>query len=94
MDAGADQVTHTAATAAGQKAGAAYRATLAAHSLAIGPRLAFGVTAAALLAIVGHPILALALAGVGAVIAIIVGRTVIRARGELLVRQDEKNRLI
>nr|QQZ51396.1 hypothetical protein JKL49_10455 [Phenylobacterium glaciei] len=44
MDAG--QMTRAAAPAAGPKAGAAYRATLAAHSLAIGPRLAFGVTAA------------------------------------------------
>ncbi|WP_340645131.1 ATP-binding protein [Phenylobacterium sp.] len=94
MDAGADQVTHRAASAAGHGPGAAYRATLAAHSLAIGPRLAFGVTAASLLALVGHPVLALALAGVGALIAIIVGRTALRARGELLVSQDEKNRLI
>jgi signal transduction histidine kinase/CheY-like chemotaxis protein len=94
MDAVIDQVTNAAAPAASPKAGAAYRATLAAHSLAIAPRLAFGVTAASLLAIVGHPGLALALAGVGVVNAAIVGRTVIRARRELLVRQDEKNRLI
>ena len=94
MDAGTDQVTHTAANAAGQRAGAAYRATLAAHSLAIGPRLVFGVTAASLLAIVGHPGLALALAAVGLGIALLVGRTALRARVDLLARQDEKNRLI
>ncbi|CAN5451908.1 ATP-binding protein [soil metagenome] len=87
-------MTRAAAQVSELKAGTAYRATLAAHSLAMGPRLAFGVTAASLLAIVGHPGLALALAGLGAVIALLVGRTVLRARADLLVRQDEKNRLI
>ena len=96
-DAVTDQVTTPATapiSAQPPKAEAAFRATLAAHSLAFGPRLAFGVTAAALLAIAGHPGLALALAGVGVVIALLVGRTVLRARADLLVRQDEKNRLI
>ncbi|MDO9247471.1 MAG: hypothetical protein Q7U11_13480, partial [Phenylobacterium sp.] len=94
MDAVTDQVTHTATNVAGQRAGAAYRATLAAHSLAIGPRLIFGITAASLLAIVGHPGLALALAGLGLGIALLVGRTALRARVDLLAGQDEKNRLI
>ena len=94
MDTVREQAAHTAASAAGEGAGAAYRATLAAHSLAIGPRLVFGVTAASLLAIVGHPGLALALAAVGLGIALLVGRTALRARVDLLARQDEKNRLI
>ncbi|WP_421932551.1 ATP-binding protein [Phenylobacterium sp.] len=97
MDAVAKQQDSTAAPMGpppSPRAGAAYRATLAAHSLAILPRLAFGVTAATLLAMVGHPGLALALAAVGLAIAALVGRTVVRARADLLVRQDEKNRLI
>ena len=76
------------------KAGAAYRATLAAHSLAILPRLAFGVSATALLAYAGRPDLAVGLAGAGVVVAALVGRATLRARTDFLVRQDEKNRLI